>query len=80
MNLLVEAIAVGIMILILGEIVMFILKKVGLKGPCTCTEWNKYYIREISLFLTGFLGHLLFELVGANKWYCKHGSACSKSD
>ena len=31
----------------------------------------------IVVFLTGFIGHLLFELSGANKWYCVHGKACS---
>lgn len=30
------------------------------------------------VFLTGFIGHLLFELFGANKWYCTHGKACSE--
>lgn len=30
----------------------------------------------IVVFLTGFMGHLLFELIGANRWYCKHGKAC----
>jgi hypothetical protein len=30
------------------------------------------------VFLTGFMGHLLFELFGANKWYCTHGKACSE--
>ena len=28
------------------------------------------------IFLTGFIGHLLFEALGTNKWYCKHGNAC----
>uniref|UniRef100_A0A6C0F749 Uncharacterized protein n=1 Tax=viral metagenome TaxID=1070528 RepID=A0A6C0F749_9ZZZZ len=28
------------------------------------------------VFIVGFIGHLLFELMGANKWYCKHGTAC----
>jgi len=28
------------------------------------------------VFMTGFIGHLLFEIFGANKWYCKHGKAC----
>ena len=30
------------------------------------------------VFLTGFIGHLLFELLGANRWYCTHGKACSE--
>ena len=33
--------------------------------------------RLLVVFLTGFIGHLLFELSGANKWYCTHGKACS---
>ena len=28
------------------------------------------------VFLTGFIGHVLFEIFGANKWYCTHGKAC----
>ena len=34
--------------------------------------------RLLVVFLTGFIGHLLFELSGANKWYCTHGKACSE--
>ncbi|MBP01984.1 MAG: hypothetical protein CMM25_04115 [Rhodospirillaceae bacterium] len=29
-------------------------------------------------FLFGFLLHLLCELLGVNKWYCKNGNACQK--
>lgn len=29
-------------------------------------------------FIVGFAGHLLFEVSGANKWYCEHGIACRK--
>ena len=46
--------------------------------PPVCKDWNKNYIMEISLFLTGFLTHLAFEFMGANKWYCKYGNACLK--
>jgi hypothetical protein len=28
-------------------------------------------------FVLGALAHVLFELLGANAWYCKHGAACS---
>ncbi len=27
-------------------------------------------------FAAGVLGHLAFEALGANAWYCKHGVAC----
>lgn len=27
-------------------------------------------------FLAGAGVHLVFELVGANRWYCTHGAAC----
>jgi len=41
---------------------------------------NEKYIKQISPFLTGVIIHLTCELVGANKWYCKNGYACSKKD
>lgn len=31
---------------------------------------------EKDLFVCGFLGHILFEIIGVNKWYCKNGIAC----
>ena len=31
------------------------------------------------VFLTGFIGHLLFEVFGANRWYCTNGKACLES-
>lgn len=45
----------------------------------------KYYVSTdkgpTDVFLKGFLIgaaiHLAFEAAGANKWYCKHGAACS---
>lgn len=40
----------------------------------------KRYIRneKTLLFLIGLLGHFLFEVTGANKWYCKNGYSCKK--
>lgn len=79
MKILIEALVVGILIVIIGTIITYLLGnmfKVDL--PPVCKDWNKNYIMEISLFLTGFLTHLAFEFMGANKWYCKYGNACLK--
>ena len=40
--------------------------------------FNKYYVMELSLFLTGVIAHLVFEYTGLNKWYCKKGYACTR--
>jgi glycopeptide antibiotics resistance protein len=77
--LLVEAIAVGILTVIIGSMVGFILAKYFSPNlPKTSTDWNKNHIMEISLFLTGFLLHISCEYSGINKWYCKNGVACKK--
>lgn len=79
MKLLIEAIIVGFLTVIIGSIVGYILS-VFIKNdlPNVCKKWNNFYIMEISLFLTGFLIHVLCELSGINKWYCTNGNACSK--
>ena len=64
---------------IVGTIVGFILGRfMSVDLPKACREWNKNHIMELSLFLTGFLTHIIFELFGLNNWYCKHGRACQK--
>ena len=32
--------------------------------------------KKLHVFMMGVLIHLCFELVGANRYYCKHGAAC----
>jgi len=79
MKLFVEALFVGIAIVITGSVIGFLVgKMMGSDLPSVCKDWNKKHAMEISLFLTGFLSHLLFEFCGLNKWYCKNGVACSK--
>lgn len=72
-----EAIVVGVVCVVVGSVVG---GAVGLalpsKLPDECREWNKHYAMEISLFLTGVVAHYLFEMAGANRWYCKNGVAC----
>jgi outer membrane biosynthesis protein TonB len=29
-------------------------------------------------FIVGMLTHIGFELIGANRWYCKNGASCKK--
>tara|TARA_B110000858_G_C17798317_1_gene473745 strand:+ start:215 stop:415 length:201 start_codon:yes stop_codon:yes gene_type:complete len=33
----------------------------------------------VFMFIVGFLIHLMFEILGLNKWYCKNGAACSRN-
>ena len=78
-RLFVEAVCVGIITVIFGNISGFIVApflKVDL--PEICSTWNKFYTMEVSLFLTGFLIHLFCEFSGINKWYCKNGFACMR--
>ena len=73
MNLFFEAVVVGITIVVVGTIISWIfgsLFKVDL--PPVCKDWNKNYIMEITLFLTGFFAHLLFEVFGINDLYCRN--------
>lgn len=79
MYLLIEAIVVGILTVIFGNLAGFMVSpflKVNL--PHVCSNWNQFYAMEISLFLTGFLLHLFCEATMINKWYCKNGFACSR--
>jgi len=72
-----EAIGVGFLGMIIGSMIGKLLEKVyGISLPKVCNSWNKYYIMEISLFLTNFIIHIFCELVGLNRWYCLNGNAC----
>ena len=77
-KLLKEAFFVGILMIVVGTLISFILSKVSNKDiPPVCKDWNKNYIMELSLFLTGFVAHIICEYIGLNKWYCKNGNACN---
>ena len=71
-DLIVEAVVVGVMTIIFGNIAGFLigpLFKVDL--PKVCSTWNEFYTMEITLFVTGVLIHFFCEYTGINKWYCK---------
>lgn len=79
LRLFVEAFVVGLLTVAVGSLVGYALSKaVDSDLPEVCKEWNKFYVMEISLFLTGVVIHLLCEITGINKWYCKNGFACRK--
>jgi len=74
-----EAIFVGIVLVIIGNMVGFLVgKSLSVSLPSVCKSWNKNYVMEISLFLTGFIAHYFFEYAGLNKYYCLHGVACKR--
>lgn len=78
LQVLVEAIVVGVMTIIVGYAAGWLVQQVSPVNGLSeaCKEWNKNYVMEKTLFVTGFLIHLLCEVSGINGWYCKNGSAC----
>lgn len=65
-----EATFVGILTALIGYVASAIVKpyfKVDL--PEICKSWNKKYLMEMSLFVTGFLLHIFLEFTGMNKTY-----------
>ena len=72
-TLLIEAIFVGILTVFVGILITFIIKN------CTNTNVPKNcrnHTMEMNLFITGLCVHLICEMTGINKWYCKNGNAC----
>ena len=78
-----EAISVGAMTVVFGNVTacvldLFILSpNLKLKLPFNGGT-DKLYDMGIVLFLTGVFSHLLYELLGVNKWYCREGFACKR--
>ena len=62
-QLLIEAFVVGFVLVIIGKVV-------------NNFKLNKSFHFELTLFLSGMLTHIGFELLGFNKWYCINGTAC----
>lgn len=72
-QILIEGVIVGIVIVILGYFIVYDLNKYIMDY---LNIKNKKFIKLMNLFMSGFLTHILFELGGFNKWYCKNGNAC----
>lgn len=79
-GLLIEALVVGILLVIVGYLITIAINKLfnkNLSDSFINLKKNRTFI--IILFLSGSLTHLLFELLGSNKWYCKNGHACKSN-
>lgn len=69
-RLVIESIFVGIALVVIGTLIAPVVGKFfKVDLPKECKEWNKFYTMEVSLFVIGFLAHMLFEFTGLNKWY-----------
>ena len=76
-QLLLEAIIVGFVLVIISYVVVFLISKFYSHNlPKICKKWNKDL--KIFLFFIGVFTHFLFEFTGLNKWYCRNGYACKK--
>ena len=76
-QLIIEGFAVGIVLVIISVIFTNLFKFINNNNlPDVCKNWNKNHIMEINIFLIGFITHISFEIIGANKWYCSNGYAC----
>lgn len=75
-RLLIEAVVVGIITVVVGYIIIWILSYFNKDAKDINKEWNKNHIMELSLFLIGVSIHLLCEASGINSWYCENGLAC----
>jgi hypothetical protein len=78
LRIIIEAMFVGIITVIIGHLSRYLLnlyynveEKVSIYE-----DWNKNYIMEKKLYITGFLTHIICQISGINQWYCKNGIAC----
>lgn len=63
-RLLIEATFVGLLTLVIGTIVSFIVSSLFKTDlPSVCKDWNKNFTMEITLFTIGFIVHLVQVLI-----------------
>ncbi len=76
-QLLVEAAVVGLLVVVVGLIVHFLVNKARpQQTPDHCKDWNKNHIMEICLFITGAMTHIVCEYSGVNQWYVNQYKNC----
>ena len=72
LKILFEGFVVGVTTIIYASIISYVYAKI--------TDNNTKFLNNIGmyvcLFLTGFLLHISWDLIGLNKWYCKNCAGC----
>lgn len=59
-----EALLFSILVVIVGNIMgFFVGLSLGVDLPPVCKKWNKNYIMEITLFITGMISFLLYDKI-----------------
>ena len=71
MDILKEALAVGILTVVIGVVLHVVSLKIY--GDHDMNDMKMY---AMHLFAIGILAHVICEYTGINKWYCSNGVAC----
>jgi len=68
-----EAVFIGLTVVMMGYVASMIVKPYfNIDLPEICKTWNKKHVMEWTLFMTGFLLHIIFEMMGINKSYASY--------
>jgi hypothetical protein len=76
-RLVVEALAVGTATSVVGLLISTLIMY-AVTPAFSLTRYKFWPYVLLAFFITGVCLHVGFELVGANKWYCRNGNACRK--
>jgi hypothetical protein len=71
-----DSIIVGIITLIIGHIIFNISINKKNKDKNKHEDIKEPNIINLSFFMTGFICHIILELLGFNKWYCDKKDKC----
>jgi hypothetical protein len=75
LGVLIEALAVGILLVPLGYIVLYGSVELSQRFK-RVDRLDKNIKMSVGFFILGIMTHILCELTGINKWYCNKGLAC----
>lgn len=71
LNIIIEAIFVGILLYITNVIIWII--QFWIRRNLYPTLW---FTPDVLLIITGFTLHIVLDLLGVNRWYCKKCAGC----